>query len=156
MKISFNGIEIDTDNLTDEVKKQLQDALAETDSGIWVPALGEKHWWYGGNADVQSSNFATSDYPGLYIGNAFKTEELARKHVAYLEAVQILRNDAKGYQYREGDQYYVGYYDRDKDELDYDFYTSVVVEGVKFASTAHINESFVSHEKEWRIVLGVK
>jgi hypothetical protein len=163
MKINFNDIEIDTDSFTKEIKDQLRTALAETDDGnSWIPYKGEEYWVI---SDVGIDSYTWSiafeqgdstDRSLLEIGNIFKTEEAAEKHVTYLKALKVLREDTKGYEYRLGDMYYTGYYDSDRESLGCDCYTATVVEGVKFATETHINASFAVHKKEWLIVLGVE
>lgn len=157
IKIS-DGIEFDTDKLTSEVREQLRKALDDTIVGMWKPKNGERYWFLGVDDRPRSLIWEddADDNNWFAIGNVFRTEDIAEKHLTYLKSLQVIRADAKGYEYRRGDQYYVGYYDCDKDVLDYDYYSAVMVEGVKFASTADIDESFAAHEKEWRIVLGVE
>lgn len=152
LKLSNQTIELDTQKLTEEDKKKLIEALE--DDGAWQLEIGELYWTIemGAPEEYRYRN-DESDKQMIESGLAFQTKEAAEKHLTYLKALQVLKGDTKGYEWKSGDEYYVGWLDIDNNELDYDCYTAIVVEGVRFNNSQDIVESFKLHEKEWRIVL---
>lgn len=117
----------------------------------WVPVRGACHRIEHGNSmdDVFYS-----------IGNYFRTEEEAEKYGDYLIALQIIKDDAKGFvpDWKNDNQLkYCGFYHYVKNVFIYDYGCSVQVQGaIYFKTKEDIEESFKKHRKEWLTVLGVE
>lgn len=153
-----SGIVLNPNELTSEDREAIVKALEETKSGVWRPKHGQGYYsieWDGGardyiwNNDIVDNNF-------LAIGNLFPTRESAEKHFTYLKALQVLRGDTKGYEWKPDDTYYTGIWENAQKKLLHDWYRSSVLGGIKFKTKEDIESSFKAHEKEWRIVLGVE
>lgn len=151
-----SGIELNPNELTSEDREAIVKALEETKSGVWKPENNGEYFYLDSNGGVHKSAFHIDDEGGVLIGNVFLTKEAAEKHLTYLKALQVLRGDTKGYEYKSGDEYYQGWWNIDEEELGFDYWTVIVSEGIKFKTRADIRDSFKAHEKEWRIVLGVE
>lgn len=90
------------------------------------------------------------------IGNYFKTKEEAEKHLEYLKAKEVIRQDTKGFKpnWNNYDEVkYYGYWDFYKNKLDYDWdYETKRVE-IFFKTIEDVKESFEKHPKEWKTYL---
>ena len=95
-------------------------------------------------------------FNNLSVGLAFKTEEEAKKHIEYLKAKEIIKQDAKGFKYdwknnRGG--YYFGVWDYEDEEPYADGYTNMGVQSIRFRKRKDIEESFEKHPEEWKTYL---
>lgn len=90
------------------------------------------------------------------LGLLFYTEEQAEKHLAYLRAKVILKQDTRGFKPNWDDNYetkYHGYWDFLEEKPDYGYcHTGKRVE-IHFKSTADIFKSFKKHPEEWKTYL---
>lgn len=157
-----SGIDLNPNELTSEDREAIVKALEETKSGVWKPDPGDAYWY------IKELGYVSYEYwseneegdtmdKALYsMGGFFRTKEAAEKHLTYLKALQVLRGDTKGYEYKPGDEYYQGWWNIDEEELGFDCWTVIVSEGIKFKTRTDIRDSFKAHEKEWRIVLGIE
>lgn len=151
-----NGVEINPNEITDSEWEELLKAREEK-SGVWKPKEGEQYYYVeSSNGDIYSYTNGNDNVDNsiFSLGGAFPTKEAAQKHLAYLKALQVLRGDTKGYEWKDGD-YYAVYMSSDRKHLYYGTY-AIIREGIKFANSRDAQESISAHEKEWRIVLGVE
>nr|DAV59346.1 MAG TPA: hypothetical protein [Caudoviricetes sp.] len=90
------------------------------------------------------------------IGNIFRSQEETEKHIAYLKAETILKEDTKGYKPdwgNEDEPKYSAYFNTRRGEPDFD---SVYVEKqptIYFRNIKQIEESFKKHPEEWKTYL---
>jgi hypothetical protein len=151
LKLSNQTIELDTQKLTEEDKKKLIEALEDN---TW-PKQGDAYYYLDNNGDVRNTRYSYSwnvDPQRVSIGNCFRTRQEVQKHQTYLKALQVLKGDTKGYEWKLGDEFYSPYYDGKNIRVDVG-YTAVSGEPVKFKTRKDAEESIKLHEKEWRIVL---
>lgn len=94
------------------------------------------------------------------IGNDFKTIEEAKEYKKYLVALQIIKDDAKGFEPDWGStslRKVYGFYDHVCSDIDYAIDYDYKNQGsIYFNSAEGIKDSFKKHRKEWLIVLGVE
>jgi hypothetical protein len=157
LKLSNQTIELDTQKLTEEDKKKLIEALEDN---TW-PKKGDEYFYidaysYDSNS-IGSYGWCdnTIDQGYLSIGNIFRTKQEAEKHLTYLKALQVLKGDTKGYEwkYREQDYGYVVTYSCIFKTFHFEFGTMARESQVRFRTEEDAKESVKLHEKEWRIVL---
>lgn len=155
MNIKLNsGMELNPAELTPEDKEKLLDTLK--DDGAW-PKYSDSYYYIGDESSV-IVRYWMSDYVDGYrksIGNMFKTEEAAQKHLTYLKALQVLKGDTNGYEWKLGDNYASVCWNTTTDNLDLMEFSLDVWEGLKFKTDKDAAVSMEAHPKEWRIVLGV-
>lgn len=128
----------------------------------WRAEKYEEYWFvddYG--AIVKEVDARTySDDCRYKTGNCFRTKEEVEAYRDYLIALQIIKDDAKGFEPDWKDlaqRKYWGKYDHVNEKLYWDYGVYVQFQGaVYFASEEDIEESFKNHRKEWLTVLGVK
>ena len=90
------------------------------------------------------------------IGNIFKTKEEAEKYLEYLKAKTIIKQDAKGFKpdWKNYDEKkYIGFWDIEKDNLDWLPRNVFIEASIYFKSREDIEESFEKHPEEWRTYL---
>lgn len=92
-------------------------------------------------------------------GSAFATEEDAEKELARRKAKQILLRDTKGFKpdwkNLDQDKYRVAY-NASKDTLFVEWQLDGVHSNIHFANEEDAKASIITHEKEWKIYLGVE
>ena len=96
-------------------------------------------------------------------GNYFQTQEEAQAHVDYLEALAVVRDDAKGFKPDWGDitqsKFCVCYWD-DREHLFINEAWQNAGNGVfglpYFETREDAQRSIDKHEKEWKIIFGIK
>jgi len=155
LKLSNQTIELDTQKLTKEDKKKLIEALEDD---TW-PKKGDEYFIINRNTvDGYIWGDDSIDQGYLSIGNIFRTKQEAEKHLTYLKALQVLKGDTKGYEwkYREQDYGYVVTYSCIFKTFHFEFGTMARESQVRFRTEEDAKESVKLHEKEWRIVLGVE
>nr|DAD69477.1 MAG TPA: protein of unknown function DUF4907 [Myoviridae sp. ctqMr7] len=90
------------------------------------------------------------------VGLAFKTEEEAERHIKYLKAKAIIKQDTNGFKpnwNNENESKYYGYWDS-KDNKPYWYVLGVnKVSDIFFKSSEDIKESFAKHPEEWKTYL---
>lgn len=153
LKLSNQTIELDTQKLTKEDKKKLIEALEDN---TW-PRDGDTYYYLDSNGDVQNTWYDSSwntDQQHVSIGNRFRTIQEARKHQAYLKALQVLKGDTKGYEWTAGVSFYAPYFDvYEKKIVCHSALDHTWGEPVRFETYEDAQASIKLHEKEWRIVL---
>lgn len=90
------------------------------------------------------------------IGNYFETREEAEKHLEYLKAKTVIKQDTKGFKpdWNDKDETkYWGYWDFYHNKLDYDWDYGAKRVGILFKTIKDIEESFKKHPEEWRTYL---
>jgi len=150
LKLSNQTIELDTQKLTEEDKKKLIESLEDD---TW-PKKGDEYWHIEGCGIIYRGEFGfypISDTRRTSVGNIFRTEEAAQRHLTYLKALQVLKGDTKGYEWKYGDNFYYVSLWGTLNIVHEDNITSG--EPVKFKTKDDARESIKLHEKEWRIVL---
>lgn len=89
-------------------------------------------------------------------GNCFETEEEAKKYLAYLEAKEVIKQDAKGFKpdwENPSQKRFFGYFNLiDKTLCHFDIGENMESK-IFFGSREDINESFKKHPKEWKTYL---
>lgn len=107
--------------------------------------------------EIEIDNYLEEPIENLKsLGLLFHTEEEAEKHLEYLKAKEIIKQDAKGFKPNWDDNYetkYHGYWDFLEEKPDYGYcHTGKRVE-IHFKSTADIFKSFKKHPEEWKTYL---
>lgn len=129
----------------------------------WRANRGEKYyaiWCDGTPMAFTAGKDRTFDDTLYSIGNHFKTEEELIKCINYLKALQIIKDDAKGFKpdwKNDNEEKYYGYYSWWDRRFCWGSRMYNQTQGtVYFKTKKDIRESFEKHEKEWLIVLGVE
>ena len=129
----------------------------------WRANRGEKYyaiWCDGTPMAFTAGKDRTFDDTLYSIGGHFKTEEELIKCINYLKALQIIKDDAKGFKpdWKNFDQAkFEAFYNHREKTLDCSEADDCQTAGtICFETKKDIRESFEKHEKEWLIVLGVK
>lgn len=169
VRLSSMGIfTSDSDEWLEEIEPEYQ---------RWRAELGG-HYYYikdTGNLSYSTDNYWDQDTLRYELGNYFASEEEARAHVDYLKALAVVRRDAKGYQpnwacVQEGDELpamvcykYSGH--GGKGGLDW-MTTDHIQLGDSdvhgpfglpyFGDIEDVYSSMEKHEKEWKIIFGIK
>ena len=90
------------------------------------------------------------------IGNYFKTKEEAEKHLEYLKAKVIIKQDTKGFKpdWKDiaEDKYY-GFWDSSAKKLDWIRISILQDDRIYFETKNDIKESFEKHPEEWKTYL---
>lgn len=90
------------------------------------------------------------------IGNYFKTKEEAEKHLEYLKAKVIIKQDTKGFKpdWKDiaEDKYY-GFWDASAKKLDWIRISILQDDRIYFETKNDIKESFEKHPEEWKTYL---
>ena len=90
------------------------------------------------------------------IGNYFKTKEEAEKHLEYLKAKVIIKQDTKGFKpdWKDiaEDKYY-GFWDASAKKLDWIRISILQDDRIYFETKNDIKESFEKHPEEWKAYL---
>ena len=90
------------------------------------------------------------------LGAWFDTKEEAEKHLGFLKAKEVIKQDTKGFKPDWEDKNelkFFGYWKPEKEELDYGFQLLNQVSLVFFKTEEDIKESFKKHPEEWRTYL---
>lgn len=90
------------------------------------------------------------------LGLLFKTEEEAEKHLAYLKAKEVIRQDAKGFKpdWNDYDESkYYGYWDFKEHKPDWGISYMSKGANIYFKRFIDIDKSFREHPKEWKAYL---
>lgn len=111
--------------------------------------------------DDGNVDFVVEEEPNLSrrrkaIGNIFETREEAEKHLEYLKAKTVIKQDTKGFKpdWNDKDETkYWGYWDFYHNKLDYDWDYGAKRVGILFKTIKDIEESFKKHPEEWRTYL---
>ena len=90
------------------------------------------------------------------IGNYFETKEEAEKHLEYLKAKVIIKQDTKGFKpdWKDiaEDKYY-GFWDSSAKKLDWIRISILQDDRIYFETKNDIKESFEKHPEEWKAYL---
>lgn len=123
---------------------------------------GEGYWYlndYGVPYADRDYGFIQDNHRYI-IGNYAKTEEELEEYRNYLVALQIIKDDAKGFvpDWKDKNQIkYYGFYNHDDSFLNWSNASYSRIQGVIYFETVKdIKESFKKHRKEWLTVLGVE
>lgn len=92
------------------------------------------------------------------LGLLFKTEEQAEKHLVYLQAKEVIKQDAEGFKPDwddEDEPKYMGRYSCISGKTVFDWYQTYhnAYGTIFFKTTGDIKESFEKHPDEWKIYL---
>ena len=90
------------------------------------------------------------------VGNCFETREEAEEYFKYLKAKTIIKQDTKGFKpdwTNYDEQKYLGFWDIEKDNLDWLPRNIFIEATIYFKSREEIEESFKKHPEEWRTYL---
>ena len=92
----------------------------------------------------------------MLVGNIFATQEEAKKHLAYLKAKEVIKEDAKGFKPNWADEEqmkFSGYWKKLTAKLDYTWERTFKSSTIYFKSREDIEESLKKHSGEWIIYL---
>ena len=90
------------------------------------------------------------------LGLLFKTEEQAEKHLVYLQAKEVIKQDAKGYKpdwNNEHEAKFFGYWNLIDEEIGCNIQYGTKSTEIYFQSKEDIEESFEKHHEEWKTYL---
>lgn len=90
------------------------------------------------------------------IGNYFETKEEAEKHLEYLKAKVIIKQDTKGFKpdwKNPSQKRFFGYYNLIDKKLNYSNAGENMESKIFFKTEEDIKESFKKHPKEWKVYL---
>lgn len=90
------------------------------------------------------------------LGLLFKTQEEAQEHLEYLEAKEVIKQDAKGFKPNWADEEqmkFSGYWKKLTAKLDYTWERTFKSSTIYFKSREDIEESLKKHSGEWIIYL---
>lgn len=90
------------------------------------------------------------------LGLLFETEEETERHIDYLMAKEVIRQDTKGFKPDWGnfnEEKYYGVWDFDRKKADYFSWGMYKGLDIYFKSKEDIKESFKKHPKEWKTYL---
>lgn len=90
------------------------------------------------------------------VGNYFETKEQAEKHLAYLKAKAVIKQDAKGFKpdwKNPSQKRFFGYYNLIDKKLCYFNAGENMESKIYFGSKEDIKESFEKHHEEWKTYL---
>lgn len=103
---------------------------------------------------IHYSEWAVENLKSLNL--LFETREEAEKYLEYLEARAIIKQDAKGFKpdWKNYDEKkYLGFWDIEKDGLDWLPRNIFIEATIYFKSREDIEESFENHPEEWKAYL---
>lgn len=128
----------------------------------WFEEVGEPEWVYyinafGGVVD----DVRVADLPGVRAslksaGNYFKTKEEAERHLAYLKAKEVIKQDAKGFEpdWDNKDEFkYCGYWSNNLKKSDWNCTRTYKSPEIYFKTRKDIKESLKNHPEEWKTYL---
>ena len=127
----------------------------------WRAKIGERYWFVRDDGQIfvaYELDTSVDDYRWR-TGNYFKTENDAKKHRNYLEAFNVLLDDACSGDYIDGGENWVVYYDCDKKMNKYDYTDDsdfISMGGIWFQDINDLEESLRKHRGEWDIVRDYK
>lgn len=90
------------------------------------------------------------------LGLLFKTEEQAEKHLVYLQAKEVIKQDTKGFKPEWNSDWqskFSGYWDCNKNEAVVTWTISSKSSEIYFSSREDVEESFKKHPDEWKTYL---
>ena len=90
------------------------------------------------------------------LGLLFETEEETERHIDYLMAKEVIRQDTKGFKpdwENFNEEKYYGVWDFDRKKADYFSWGMYKGLDIYFKSKEDIKESFKKHPKEWKAYL---
>lgn len=158
--LSINGV----DYATADVENWLEEIKTE-ENKRWRAEADETYYYVDNDTEVCLSfedHHPIDDVRHRY-GNYFRTEEEAKAYAEYLKALTVVRDDAKGFKpdWANNTQckFYVYYSHRQK-RLSFECLEENADNGVfglpYFAEPEDAVESIDKHEKEWKIIFGIK
>ena len=90
------------------------------------------------------------------IGNHFETEEETERHINYLMAKEVIKQDTKGFKpdwNDEEEDKFFGYWDFKQEKVDYSLVFYIKRADIYFKTLKDIKESLEKHPIEWRTYL---
>lgn len=142
-------------SISEERLTSLKEEL--THNSRWVPESDDNYYFVDNWANVVESRWDndTNDIFLLSQDNVFRTEEEAGRHLSYLKALAVLKEDAEHFvpDWKDGRQakWSLSYdIKKDKFSLGCCFFSRSF--GVYFPTGESLEKSLKVHEKEWRIL----
>ena len=148
---------------TVEISQESYDALAKAvQEKRWKPESGDGYWFVSTHGIVLSAFYqgTSSDYFCYSQRNIFPTKEKAEKHLEYLKALAVLKDDVEDWEpdwsnTRSQLKWFVRYnYELDELETGRDLYVQYM--NIYFETEAKAQHSIDTHRKEWLTVFGVE
>lgn len=90
------------------------------------------------------------------IGNHFETEEETERHINYLMAKEVIKQDTKGFKpdwNDEEEDKFFGYWDFKQEKVDYSLVFYIKRADIYFKTLKDIKESLEKHPIEWKTYL---
>lgn len=87
------------------------------------------------------------------LGMLFETQEKAEKHLKYLQAKEVIKQDTKGFKPNwndENERKYYGYWNFENNNPDWKLLYISKENNIYFKSSEDIKESFEKHPEEWK------
>ena len=128
----------------------------------WEPEWGDEYYRVTEHGVIVKEGWGNNclDDGAREIGNVFRTKEEAEKAVEWLKARKVLYDDAKGFKPDWGnsdEEKWAVYYDARYGGLHTDWCQEIVDRpGPYFATEEDVKTSIKTHEKEWKVYLGVE
>lgn len=136
--------------------------IPEQPKTVWDLEEGDKFWFYTPTDKAvyaSLSKWYSTYKPEREIGDVFLTKEEADIELARRKAKQILLQDTKGFKPKPKDKNQVKYgvfYVQALNEIEVGFRAGTLENRIYFATKADAEASIKTHEKEWKIFLGVE
>lgn len=157
--IKLDGVEISEDKLREIIKAHPE--LVEEKSGRFVPEYGKNYWCVSDVAAVLKPIWVNDvcDKFRLSQGNVFRTREEAEKHLEYLNALAVIKEDAQwwipDWSDDSQEKWYGYYYHNDYTIKIGGVYSSQYSQEIYFQTKELLEQSLKNHRKEWEIIMGI-
>lgn len=142
----------------EEIKFEIPDKF---EMGFWTVNYNIKDglytWWL--PFDDYRKDYEEILKHHMEIGLAFETEEETEKYLKWLKARAVLIQDTKGFKpdwHNGNEEKYYGVWNAKTGELGCLSRMSIKHDDIYFETVDDIGYSFKTHEKEWKIYLGVE
>lgn len=128
----------------------------------WFKEIPEPEWAYHINdrgisiSIIRVGSLPSFEHDLKSIGNYFETEEEAEKRIDYLQAKEVIKQDAKGFKpdwKNPSQKRFFGYYNLIDKKLCYFNAGENMESKIYFGSKEDIKESFKKHPEEWKAYL---
>lgn len=136
--------------------------LLDINADEWFEEAEElkKYYYIGSMGHVENTEYKGWELSvrlRKMMGNYFETYEETERHIDYLLAKEVIKQDTKGFKpewNNNGEGRYCGFWDYDDNKPDWKYGLNTPKEpNIYFKSRKDILESFKKHPKEWKTYL---